>query len=69
MPGVLMSTSTKVMPCCLRSSREVRTRANIQLASVAWVVQILLPVQMRSSPSLTADICSDARSEPDSGSE
>ena len=71
MPGVVMSINTNVMPCCLRSMREVRTRANIQFASVAWVVQILLPVQTRSpaASSDTAAICSDARSDPDSGSE
>lgn len=67
--GVSISSSTKVMPCCLRSSRDVRTRANIQLASVACVVQILLPSRIRSSPSATAAICSEARSLPDSGSE
>ena len=66
-----MSMRTKVMPRCLRSLRVVRTRAKIQLASAAWVVQILLPVQMRSpaDSSMTAAIISDARSEPASGSE
>ncbi|PQM45839.1 hypothetical protein C1Y40_03998 [Mycobacterium talmoniae] len=69
MPGDVMSMSTNVMPCCFFGSRDVRTRANIQLASRAWVVQILLPVHTRSSPSRTADIDSDARSDPASGSE
>ena len=71
MPGVVMSMSTKVMPCCFLADRDVRTRAKIQLASPAWVVQILLPVQMRSPApsSTTAAIDSAARSEPASGSE
>ncbi len=69
MPGVVMSISTKVMPCCLRAPRLVRTSAKIQFASAAWVVQILLPVHTRSSPSSTAAIVRLARSDPDSGSE
>ena len=69
MPGDVMSISTKVMPCCFLAPRDVRTRPNIQFASRACVVQILLPVHTRSSPSSTADIDSDARSDPDSGSE
>ena len=72
MPGVFMSISTNVMPCCFFGVFEVRTNANIQFASPAWVVQILLPVQIRWSPALsskTAAIDSAARSEPASGSE
>ncbi len=69
MPGEVMSMSRKVMPCCLRPVFDVRTSANIQFASVACVVQILLPVTIRSSPSSTAAMLSDARSEPASGSE
>ena len=69
MPGEVMSISTKVMPCCFLPPREVRTRPNIQFASLAWVVQILLPVHTRSSPSSTAAIDSAARSDPASGSE
>ena len=64
-----MSMSTNVMPCCFFCDFDVRTNANIQFASPAWVVQILLPVHTRSSPSSTAAIDSDARSEPASGSE
>ena len=63
MPGAVISTRTKVMPCCFLPVREVRTKANIQLASVACVVQT------RSSPSATADMDSAARSDPASGSE
>ncbi|SLH87920.1 Uncharacterised protein [Mycobacteroides abscessus subsp. abscessus] len=69
MPGLVMSMSRKVMPSCFLPVRAVRTRQKIQLASVAWVVQILLPVQRKSSPSSTAAIDSEARSEPASGSE
>jgi hypothetical protein len=69
MPGEVMSINTNVMPCCFFAPRDVRTSPNIQLASRAWVVQILLPVHTRSSPSSTAAMDSDARSEPASGSE
>ena len=57
------------MPCCFLAVRVVRTSANIQFASVAWVVQILLPVHTRSSPSETAAMVRAARSDPASGSE
>ena len=46
-PGLVMSISRKVMPCCLRPLASVRTRQNIQLATLAWVVQILVPVHTR----------------------
>ena len=69
MPGVVMSTSTNVMPCCFLAVRDVLTNANIQFASAAYVVQIVLPVHTRASPSSTAAIDSAARSEPVSGSE
>lgn len=64
-----MSMRTKVMPCCFFGARVVRTSANIQFASAAWVVQILLPVHTRWSPSSTAAMDSAARSDPASGSE
>ena len=64
-----MSIKTNVMPCCFFWPRDVRTKPNIQFASRAWVVQILLPVHTRWSPSSTADMDSDARSDPASGSE
>ena len=64
-----MSISTNVMPCCLFAVRDVRTSPNIQFASPACVVQILLPVHTKSSPSSTPAIDSAARSEPASGSE
>src|SRR3546814_10478413 len=63
MPGLCMSSSTNVMPRCGLGSRELRTSANIQFETCACVVQIFEPVQIRSSPSSIADICSDARSE------
>ena len=47
MPADFMSMSTNVMPCCFLGIREVRTRPNIQLASPACVVQILLLVHTR----------------------
>ena len=68
-PGVVMSISRKVMPCWGMASRLVRTRQKIQFASWAWVVHSLWPLQTKSSPSSTALICREARSEPEPGSE
>ena len=69
MPGDAMSISTNVMPCCFFAVRGGAHQPNIQFASPACVVQILLPVHTKSSPSSTAAIDSAARSEPASGSE
>ncbi|SKS03089.1 Uncharacterised protein [Mycobacteroides abscessus subsp. abscessus] len=68
MPGDVKSMRMKVIPSCFLGPLVVRTRANIQFASRAWVVQILEPLRTKSSPSATADICNEARSDPDSGS-
>ena len=59
----------KEIPSCCFASLDVRTRQKIQSAHWAWVVQILEPFRTYSSPSRTALICSDARSEPEPGSE
>jgi len=42
-PGVFISSSRKVMPCCGLPSNFVRTRQNMRLAWWAWVVQIFEP--------------------------
>jgi hypothetical protein len=69
MPGLSMSISTKEMPSCLRVPTDVRTSANIRLATCALPVQVLVPLITYSSPSRTARVFRDARSEPASGSE
>ena len=57
------------MPRCLGASGSVRTSSSHQSATCASVVQIFWPVMTQSSPSRTAVVRSDARSEPASGSE
>lgn len=42
-PGVAISSSRKVIPCCGLPSKRVRTKQNIRLAWWAWVVQIFEP--------------------------
>ena len=42
-PGLSISSSRKVIPCCGLPSRWVRTRQNMRLAKWAWVVQIFEP--------------------------
>ncbi len=57
------------MPRCFGASGSVRASMNIQFAFCAPEVQILEPLITYSSPSRTARVCSDARSEPEPGSE
>ena len=57
------------MPRCLGASGSVRTSANIMFESCAPEVQIFCPLITKSSPSRTARVCSEARSEPEPGSE
>ena len=52
----------------LRSCREVRASRKHHWAIVAYEVQIFWPVMRQPSPSRRAAVCSDARSEPASGS-
>ena len=69
-PGVVMSISRKEMPCCcFAASGSVRTSAKIQSAWCALLVQIFEPFTTYSSPSRTARVLSEARSEPEPGSE
>ena len=67
-PGDFISTSTKLIPRCFGASGSVRVSSIIQSARCASVVQILPPLITRSSPSRTARVLRDAKSEPDSGS-
>ena len=46
----------------------MRVSNMIQSARWAMLVQILLPLMTNSSPSTTARVLRDARSDPDSGS-
>ncbi|MCY1529272.1 hypothetical protein D9M68_644060 [compost metagenome] len=69
MPGVFMSTSRKLMPCCFFAAGSVLASRNIMSASCASEVQIFWPLTTNSSPSSTADVRRAARSEPASGSE
>ncbi len=67
MPGESMGTTNMLMPACGLASRSVRAARNMYLPQYV-VVQIFCPVMTHSSPSRTARVRSDARSEPASGS-
>ena len=56
------------MPACFTRSGEVRHSTKIQLALWPWEVQIFWPLMIHSSPSSTARVASEARSEPELGS-
>ena len=68
-PSRLMSISSIEMPRCFLASGSVRTKVKIQSACWPSVVQVFWPLTTQSSPSRTAVVRSDARSEPASGSE
>ena len=61
--------SSSEMPACFFTSGLVRTRVKIQSPYWPSVVQVFWPLTTYSSPSRTALVRSDARSEPASGSE
>ena len=56
------------MPLCFGASGSVRASSIMRSARCAPDVQIFWPLMMKSSPSCTALVCSDARSEPEPGS-
>ena len=56
-------------PLCLGASRSVRATSMHHFEWCASVVHTFCPVTSQSSPSRTAVVLTDARSEPDSGSE
>ena len=64
-----MSMSSNEMPACFFTSGSVRTRVKIQSPCWPSVVQVFWPLTTHSSPSRTAVVRSEARSEPASGSE
>ncbi len=68
-PGWCMSRISQVIPLCLGASGSVRTSSSQKSATWARVLQIFWPVTTYSSPSRTARVRSDARSDPASGSE
>ena len=57
------------MPWCFGASGSVRTRQKIMSAYWAPEVQIFWPLMTKSSPSTSARVDRDARSDPDPGSE
>ena len=68
-PSALMSASRKLIPRCFGASGSVRASMNIQSAPAWAPFHILEPLSTKSSPSSTARVWSEARSEPASGSE
>ena len=69
MPGVFISIKIYEIPLCLGASGSVRTKQNIISENCALEVQIFCPFIIKSSPSSTALVWREARSEPDPGSE
>jgi hypothetical protein len=68
-PSWSMSIRKYVRPRCLGASGSVRATSMHHLASCAYVVQTFCPVTTHSLPLRTARVFSDARSEPEPGSE
>ena len=69
MPGASMGTTKVLSPLCFGVSGSVRAAIQPQLERWAPVVQIFCPLMTKSSPSWTALVWSEARSEPAPGSE
>src|SRR3954462_5440602 len=69
MPLLFMSTRMKEMPVCFFALGSVRQRQKIMSAYCASVVQVFCPLMMYLSPLRSALVFSDARSEPEPGSE
>ena len=67
-PGWCASTSSMVMPRWRLSSVPVRHRTYIQSAKLPSVIQIFWPLSTQPSPSRSARVRSDARSDPAFGS-
>src|SRR5258708_2493546 len=68
-PFDAMSNRIKLIPSCFLAVASVRTRQKIQSAKLAYEVQIFWPLMTKSSPSLSARVCNEARSDPAFGSE
>ena len=63
-----MSITNAVRPACFSASGSVRASRSAYLACSAPLVQTFWPFTTHSSPSRTARVASDARSEPLPGS-
>src|SRR4051794_13522119 len=69
MPLLFMSTRMKEMPDCFLAPGSVRQRQKIQSAYCASVVQVFWPLMIYLSPLRSALVLSEARSDPEPGSE
>ena len=69
MPGVFMLIQKKEMPRCFGASGSVRAMKYMPSAWSARLVQIFCPLITYSSPSRSARVRSEARSEPAFGSD
>jgi hypothetical protein len=67
-PGVSVGISSTLMPWCLGASGSVRTNVSTTSASWAPEVHTFCPLTTKWSPSRSALVRSDARSEPAPGS-
>ena len=63
-----MSTMKYVSPSCLGTSGSVRARSMPKLENWAMVVHTFWPFTTHSSPSRTARVAREARSDPEPGS-
>ena len=68
MPGADIGTRNTLRPSCFRPVRDVRVSRKIHWATRAYEVQIFCPLMTHPSPSRSADVRTDARSDPASGS-
>ncbi len=67
-PGACMSTTKPVRPRCFGRSGSVRQMISPMSETWAPDVHTFWPLTIHSSPSRTARVCREARSEPDDGS-
>ena len=68
-PGLSISITNVEIPRCFGASGSVRAASQPMFEKWPPLVQILLPLITHSSPSRTARVCNDARSDPAPGSE
>ena len=68
-PFDFMSNTMKEMPICFFALVSVRQRQKIMSACWASVVQVFWPLMMYLSPLRSALVFSEARSDPEPGSE
>jgi len=68
-PRLSIGTISHVIPRCFGWSGSVRTRSSPTSATWAYVLQTFWPLTTYSSPSRTARVRRDARSDPEPGSE